>query len=79
MLLGFENDERDYQVAGRMLQLLGCTRVVLLSNNPSKFAALSRVGIKLYGNVPLQAPVTPSNLRYLTTLAKRGGHRLEFV
>ena len=79
MLLGFENDERDYQVAGRMLQFLGCTRVVLLSNNPSKFAALSRVGIKLYGNVPLQAPVTPSNLRYLTTLAKRGGHRLEFV
>lgn len=79
MLLGFEDDERDYQVAGRMLQLLGCTRVILLSNNPSKFAALSRVGIKLYGNVPLQAPVTASNLRYLTTLAKRAGHYLEFV
>lgn len=79
MLLGFEDDERDYQVAGRMLQLLGCTRVVLLSNNPSKFAALSRVGIKLYGNVPLQAPVTANNLRYLTTLAKRAGHHLEFV
>jgi len=79
MLLGFEDDERDYQVAGRMLQLLGCTRVVLLSNNPSKFAALSRVGIKVYGNIPIQAPVTASNLRYLTTLAKRAGHYLEFV
>jgi GTP cyclohydrolase II len=79
MLLGFEDDERDYQVAGRMLQLLGCTRVILLSNNPSKFAALSRAGIKVYGNIPIQAPVTASNLRYLTTLAKRAGHHLEFV
>lgn len=79
MLLGFEEDERDYQVAGRILQLLGCTRVILLSNNPSKFAALSRVGIKVYGNVPIQAPVTASNLRYLTTLAKRAGHYLDFV
>jgi GTP cyclohydrolase II len=78
-LLGFEDDERDYQVAGRMLQLLGCTRVILLSNNPSKFAALSRVGIKIHGNVPIQAPVTKSNLRYLTTLAHRAGHYLEFV
>jgi GTP cyclohydrolase II len=79
MLLGFEDDERDYHMAGRMLQLLGCTRVILLSNNPSKFAALSRVGIKVYGNVPVQAPVTESNFRYLTTLAKRAGHHLELA
>jgi GTP cyclohydrolase II len=79
MLLGFEDDECDYQIAGRMLQLLGCTRVMLLSNNPSKFAALSRVGIRIYGNIPIQAAVTASNLRYLTTLADRAGHRLEFV
>ena len=24
--LGFEDDERDYGVAGRMLQMIGCTR-----------------------------------------------------
>jgi GTP cyclohydrolase II len=77
MLLGFEDDERDYQVAGRMLRLLGCTRVILLSNNPSKFAALSRAGIKVQGNVPIQAPVTASNRYYLTTLAKRAGHYLD--
>jgi GTP cyclohydrolase II len=79
MLLGFEDDERDYQVAGRMLRLLGCNRVILLSNNPSKFAALSRAGIKVAGNIPIQAPVTASNRGYLTTLAKRAGHYLEFV
>src|SRR4029450_2744060 len=31
--LGFDDDERDYGVAVRMLQMLGCTRVVLLTNN----------------------------------------------
>ena len=36
MTLGFEHDERDYRVAARMLQLLGCKRVVLLTNNPVK-------------------------------------------
>ena len=78
-LLGFEDDERDYQVAARMFRLLGCTRVILLSNNPSKFAALSQAGIKVDGNIPIQAPVTASNRGYLTTLAKRAGHYLEFV
>src|SRR5262249_36261681 len=34
--LGFEDDERDYRIAARMLQLLGCGRVVLLTNNPMK-------------------------------------------
>jgi GTP cyclohydrolase II len=79
MLLGFEDDERDYQVAGRMLRLLGCARIILLSNNPSKFAALSRAGIKVHGNIPIQAPVTASNRGYLTALAKRAGHYLDCV
>jgi GTP cyclohydrolase II len=79
ILLGFEDDERDYQVAGRMLQLLGCTSVILLSNNPSKFAALCRVGVKVQGNIPIQAPVTANNRRYLTTLAKRAGHYFDFA
>ena len=34
--LGFDDDERDYGVAVRMLQILGCTRVKLLTNNPAK-------------------------------------------
>src|SRR5262249_7168321 len=34
-VLGFDDDERDYGVAVRMLQLLGCTRVRLLTNNPA--------------------------------------------
>ena len=39
-VLGFDDDERDYGVAVRMLQVLGCTRVRLLTNNPAKLDGL---------------------------------------
>jgi GTP cyclohydrolase II len=74
--LGFEDDERDYQIAARMLALLGCRRVVLLTNNPAKLEGLSRAGIEICGSMPLQAPIKPENRRYLTTKALRAGHRL---
>src|SRR5207302_4390335 len=40
-VLGFDDDERHYGVAVRMLQVLGCTRVRLLTNNPAKIDGLS--------------------------------------
>jgi GTP cyclohydrolase II len=79
MTLGFENDERDYLVAVRMLELLGCKRVVLWTNNPAKVADLSRGGIAICGRLPLQAPVTTKNRRYLATMARRAGHCLDHV
>jgi GTP cyclohydrolase II len=75
MTLGFETDERDYRVAGRMLQLLGCQRVSLLTNNPAKLAGLAETGIEICGRVPLHAPITASNRRLLETMAARAGHR----
>ena len=69
MTLGFETDERDYRVAGRMLQLLGCQRVLLLTNNPAKLAGLAEIGIEVCDRVPLHAPVTASNRRLLETMA----------
>ena len=77
MTLGFEADERDYRTAARMLQLLGCHRVLLMTNNPTKLAGLSRAGVEICGSVPLQAPVKPENHRYLATKATRAGHRLD--
>ena len=40
--LGFDDDERDYGIAARMLQKLGCTRVYLMTNNPAKLDGLER-------------------------------------
>lgn len=74
--LGFEDDERDYVVAALMLRKLNCTRIVLLTNNPAKLDGLTKAGIEISARVPLEAPITPHNKRYLTTKAVRSGHKL---
>jgi GTP cyclohydrolase II len=77
--LGFDDDERDYGVAVRMLQMLGCTRVVLLTNNPAKLDGLAKAGIEIAGRMPIETPVTADNRRYLTAKAARAGHQLGHV
>jgi GTP cyclohydrolase II len=74
--LGFDDDERDYGIAGRMLQMLGCNRVVLLTNNPAKLEGLAKSGIEIMGRMPLEAPINSDNHRYLTAKATRAGHLL---
>jgi GTP cyclohydrolase II len=77
--LGFDDDERDYGVAVRMLQMLGCTRVVLLTNNPAKLEGLSKAGIEITGRMPIETPVNSDNRRYLAAKASRAGHQLRHV
>jgi GTP cyclohydrolase II len=77
--LGFDDDERDYGVAARMLQILGCTRVRVLTNNPAKLDGLTRAGIEVCGRIPLHGPVNADNRRYLTAKAMRAGHKLDHL
>src|SRR5665647_2257771 len=77
--LGFDDDERDYGIAARMLQILNCTRVVLLTNNPAKLAGLAKAGIKIASRMPLEAPINADNRRYLTAKAARAGHHLDHL
>jgi GTP cyclohydrolase II len=77
--LGFDDDERDYGVAVRMLQMLGCTRVILLTNNPTKLEGLAKAGIEIAGRMPIETPVNADNRRYLTAKAARAGHQLGHV
>jgi GTP cyclohydrolase II len=77
--LGFDDDERDYGVAARMLKMLGCTRVRLLTNNPAKLDSLAGAGIDVTGRLPLYTPINADNRRYLTAKLKRAGHRLDHL
>jgi GTP cyclohydrolase II len=77
--LGFDDDERDYGVAARMLQMLGCTEVLLLTNNPAKLDGLARAGIEVSGRIGLQVPSNPDNRRYLAAKAARAGHQLDHL
>jgi GTP cyclohydrolase II len=77
--LGFDDDERDYGVAVRMLELLGCKRVMLLTNNPAKLDGLAQAGIEVSGRIPLQGAINADNRRYLTAKATRAGHKLDHL
>jgi GTP cyclohydrolase II len=77
--LGFDDDERDYGIAARMLEMLGCTRVRLLTNNPAKLDSLAGAGIEVLGRLPLYTPINADNRRYLTAKATRAGHRLDHL
>jgi GTP cyclohydrolase II len=77
--LGFDDDERDYGVAVRMLQILGVKRVKLLTNNPAKLNGLTQAGIEVSGRIPLHGPVNADNRRYLTAKATRAGHKLDHL
>jgi GTP cyclohydrolase II len=77
--LGFDDDERHYNVAARMLEMLGCKKVVLLTNNPAKIDGLAKAGIGITGRVSLETPIHSHNRRYLTAKATRSGHRLERI
>jgi GTP cyclohydrolase II len=77
--LGFDDDERDYGVAVRMLQILGVKRVKLLTNNPAKLDGLTQAGIEVSGRIPLHGPVNADNRRYLTAKATRAGHKLDHL
>jgi GTP cyclohydrolase II len=78
-VLGFDDDERDYGIAARMLQMLGFPRVCLMTNNPNKVDGLSRAGIDVSGRVPLHGPINACNRRYLAAKATRGGHQLDHI
>jgi GTP cyclohydrolase II len=78
-VLGFEDDERDYGLAVRMLQVLGCTRVRLLTNNPAKLEGVAHAGIDVSGRVPLHGAINSDNRRYLAAKATRAGHKLDHI
>ena len=74
--LGLPSEARDFEVAARMLTLLGAGPIRLLTNNPAKVAALEAAGITVVQRVPHQLPANPHNARYLDTKRDRSGHLL---
>ncbi len=72
--LGFAADEREYGGAVAILQDLGITSVRLLTNNPTKIAALDASPIHVVERIPLVVPTTDHNRSYLFAKRSRMGH-----
>jgi 3,4-dihydroxy 2-butanone 4-phosphate synthase/GTP cyclohydrolase II len=47
---------RDYGVGAQILHELGLRRILLLTNNPPRVAALEGFDLEVIGNVPLGSP-----------------------
>ena len=75
--LGFEPDERDYEVSAAMIGKLGIKSIGLLTNNPDKVKQLRSYGITINSTVPLELPVHEFDEDYMRTKKERFGHQLK--
>jgi len=74
--LGFDDDLRDYDVAGEMLHLIGPKSIELMTNNPDKVKGLLNEGIDVSRRIPLKVLPNPHNVHYLETKKNKSGHIL---
>jgi len=74
--LGFGPDERRYDVAARILQVLGLERIELLTNNPEKLRAMQDSGITVVERRPLHGTLNRHNRPYVEAKVHRAGHWL---
>jgi len=72
--LGFPPDPRQYGVGAQVLVDLGLTRIRLLTNNPTKRVGLESYGLEVVDQVPIVAPVTEHNRKYLEAKRDKLGH-----
>ncbi len=72
--LGFEDDERDFQLGAAILQEMRINNIKLITNNPSKISTMNKYGINVVERIPLKVGQNKTNLRYLETKSRKSGH-----
>ena len=72
--LGFNEDERNYEIVSEMANHLQIKAIDLLTNNPKKIIALEKSGLKVNKRIPIKSESNTHNKSYLDTKAKKLGH-----
>lgn len=75
--LGFDADERTYEIAHFILKDIGVQSLRLLTNNPLKIESLRQGGIKIVERVPIKIKPSEINKKYLKTKKDLLGHLLD--
>ncbi len=75
--LGFDADQRDYDICKGMLDYLNVKQVRLMTNNPKKVEALEALGIVVSERIPLHTGQNLHNERYLETKKGKLGHLMD--
>jgi GTP cyclohydrolase II len=74
LALGFEADERSYDIAGAILRDLGVESVRLLTNNPLKIKGLEDAGVRVASRVAHWVGENQHNAGYLAVKRRKMGH-----
>ncbi len=74
--LGFQPDERKYDLAVQIMRDLEISRARLVTNNPHKMAGISGLGMQVTDRIGLTVPPNESNQNYLRTKRDSMGHLL---
>ena len=74
--LGFKMDQRDYGVGAQILRDLGIAKMKLISNNPTKRAAIVGYGLAIVENIPIEIESNSHNEVYLKTKRDKMGHTI---
>ena len=74
--LGFQPDERKYDLAVQIMRDLNITHARLATNNPHKMAGISGLGIQVTDRVSLAVPPNETNEEYMRTKRDSMGHLL---
>ncbi len=77
--LGHPVDARTYDAAKDILDDLGVHCIRLMTNNPTKLAALDRLGFHCVERVPIEVVPNHENREYLETKRDKMGHLLDKV
>lgn len=72
--LGFEDDERDFQLGATILKEMRISNIKLITNNPSKINTMNKFDINVTERIPLKVGQNKNNLKYIETKAKKSGH-----
>ena len=75
--LGLPADDRDFDAAIEILNILGVKEINLLTNNPEKMKVVRKSNIRLIKRIPLQIHSTNESKGYLKVKKDYFGHLLE--
>ena len=75
--LGFQDDERTYEVIPQIMEDMGIKSIQLMTNNPFKVKVLKSLGVNITKVVPIIVQPNKDNFQYLFSKANRMEHNLD--
>jgi 3,4-dihydroxy 2-butanone 4-phosphate synthase/GTP cyclohydrolase II len=77
--LGFKPDNRNYEIAAKILLSFNLKSICIITNNPNKIFDLKKYGVNILKRVPIEVTPNIHNIKYLKTKKYKMKHILKSV